>query len=539
MDSLFEYWFNPENERVWFTSTPEDDKYITTKFGYLIKKLYPTIDDYTVNEIDPKESLFYILIYDQVSRHVSRFFNQTYPSEHITIAHRYSFQILKTFPDLKPFSNKEIPFVLLPYRHTQKIINLEFVKRLSLKLHTENPDSYIRRFYQATVRQIAKQKTPKKVTTKLTTTQLEQVSSILDSDSVRLSNISDTLKQDKLIKKHPLIMALHSTLPTPKTDQNKPHILLSISGGKDSMALARALKYIKTKYPDRFDLSAIHINYMNRETSLYDEYLTSYFVNELLNIPLYVRRITEIQRSRVSDERRFYEAVTREIRFRTYQQIDQNAYVVLGHNADDTIENIITNISKQQHYENLLGMTVNSIYTSTNSPTKTLIWRPLLNIKKTVIEDFNGLTNTPFTYDSTPSWSSRGRIRDSVIPVLTDFTPTVLKGLTELSKVLTQLSNTYETYVLPKILETNVSKISDVTLQIKYDPKVFTEKVFRDIFSHYKIQMPSQKALKDLLKKLKSPQGSQGSQSSQTFVLSKNMSILISNDKMLTLTNVT
>lgn len=531
MDALLEFWFDPANEHVWFTPTEEDDKHITTSFGYLIERFLFHTDP---TPTDPNELLTCILVFDQVSRHVSRFFEKPYPQYHQALARAYTFEALTLYPDLEPFTEKQIPFVLLPYRHAKSTIYVNYVKDLSLRLlETTYPNSsYIRRFYQATIRQIGRQTIPHPAPSELTHQQHVELHKILDPESVQ--SITEPKGPPP---KHDLLQALRASIPADPSPKHKakhkpwrmkrdpPTILLSVSGGKDSMALATALAYIHKESPTRFKLQAVHINYMNRPTSNAEENLVIYYVNHILKIPLYIRRIQEIRRSRTSKERKFYESVTREARFRTYHQIDPTAFIVLGHNSDDTIENVITNITKKKHYDNLLGMKTFSVH----SPTKTQIWRPLLSISKRQIEDFNRATLTPFTYDSTPSWSDRGKLRDSVVPSLTDFNPAILEGLAQLSKTLGHLSQIYETYALPQILETRLT-ITETHFYLKYDEDTMTEKVMRDIFSHLKIPQPSHKSLSNLITVL-----NRATSPPKTVLLTKDYHITITGDKRLAL----
>lgn len=510
MDALLDFWFNPKNEHVWFTPSPEDDKTVTDSFGYLIDKLI-TVPPETLT--DPNEFLAYILTYDQVSRHVSRFFGAPYPEEHLKIALKTASHLLKLYPDLEPFitTPKRIPFVLLPYRHTKRLIYLKYVKTLSLRLlETTEQSSYVRRFYQATIKQIGKQTHPTDAPTHLSTEQLVNLHKILDPESTQ--SLGPPRRPHP---KHPLLQAIRDTLPVSPAYKGKHHewrkirvptLTLSVSGGKDSMALATALKYIQDETPKtstpRFNLQAVHINYTNRSTSKQEEDLVTYYVSHILEIPLKIRRITEINRNRTSKERKFYEEYTKTVRFRTYNQIQPDnspTYVVLGHNHDDTIENIITNITKKQHYDNLLGMKTVSTLTINNTDTK--LYRPLLSIPKSEIEDFNRVTGTPFTYDSTPSWSDRGRLRDSVIPALRNFKPSTLEGLTHLSETVSHLSLIYSKYALPAIIESNTTRTPE-HITISYDQEIMTEKVLRDIFSHYKLPHPAHKSLKNLIQTL-------------------------------------
>lgn len=486
MDALFEFWFDPKNEHIWFTPSDEDDKQITTKFGYLINRLLPYTNE-TPLSTDPDELLLFILTFDQIARHVSRFFGEPYPDYYQKLAHKYAFRTLSLYPDLEPYLHtpKRVPFILLSYRHTKSITHINYVKCLSLRLleKTDN-SSYVRRFYQASVRQLGRQTEPSDAPPTLTSLQQSEIKDILDPESTQ------TLASPKRPpKKHPLLLALRATLP-----DNNPSLTLSVSGGKDSMALATALAHIHEENPSRFHLQAVHINYMNRPTATKEEHLVTHYVNHILKIPLKIRRINEIRRERSSKERRFYEDVTKEIRFRTYQQTDPTAYVILGHNEDDTIENIITNIGKKERYDNLLGMKTFTVYT----PTQTRLYRPLLKISKAQIEDFNAHTNTPFTYDSTPDWSDRGRIRDIVVPTLKDFKPALIEGLAHLSKTLTTIYEGYTEYALPAILK-ELTTTTSTHLEIMYKPNIISDKVLRTIFDIHKIPQPSHKSLTNLL----------------------------------------
>jgi tRNA(Ile)-lysidine synthetase-like protein len=172
-----------------------------------------------------------------------------------------------------------------------------------------------------------------------------------------------------------------------KYNLNNTIITISISGGVDSMVCSYLLK--KLNHP----FIAVHINYMNREECLKEEELLKWWCNTILNIPLYIRRIDEINRPKCMEYemRDLYESYTKNCRFNTYINTNintnTNINILLGHNKDDTIENIFTNIASNSHYENLLGMTEYSTQThNIGSSTHSIHFiRPLLNtIKKKV-----------------------------------------------------------------------------------------------------------------------------------------------------------
>lgn len=206
-------------------------------------------------------------------------------------------------------------------------------------------------------------------------------------------------------------------------------LCVSLSGGVDSMVLLSAL----SKYRDQtrnyktvkqFELTAVHINYNNRETCDEEVRFVQMYC-ELLDVPLTVRHITEMKRQR-DDTRHEYETFTKNIRFEEYEK--QGCPILLGHNYEDTIENILSNIASKKKYENLKGMMPLTIQKNV------IVMRPLLHVSKTDIYAYaeeHGIAHLP---DSTPVWSRRGKLRDHVIPVLQNYEPQILKGLTALSE---------------------------------------------------------------------------------------------------------
>ena len=131
-------------------------------------------------------------------------------------------------------------------------------------------------------------------------------------------------------------------------------LCVSLSGGVDSMVLLHSLKMYQTKTANyksivNFDLCAVHINYNNRPNC--DDEVK--FVQEFcdyLKINLEIRNITEMKRER-NESRNEYEELTRNIRFELYKT--QNCPILLAHNYEDSVENLIANIASKRKFYNL------------------------------------------------------------------------------------------------------------------------------------------------------------------------------------------
>jgi tRNA(Ile)-lysidine synthase TilS/MesJ len=180
----------------------------------------------------------------------------------------------------------------------------------------------------------------------------------------------------------------------------------------------------------------VHISYQNRD-ECDDEIDILKNWCDILGVKLYYRRIHEIKRKNCMDIglRELYESYTRDVRFNTYKLVGkilgyEIPKVFLGHNKDDTFENILTNISSQSHYENLTGMEIMQVISNIE------FHRPLLNITKKEIYEFSKLNSIIHFPNSTPSWSQRGKIRDIVKPTLINWNPVIIDSFFKLSTEL-------------------------------------------------------------------------------------------------------
>jgi tRNA(Ile)-lysidine synthetase-like protein len=333
------------------------------------------------------------------------------------------------------FDTTEKTFILLALRHSIHVKDVRTSLDI-IKTWREQEDLPIyKRFYRATLLKLSKFNNVSQFT--YAYSQEHQVNkSILDKNSTfdGFENINDcSVDLQPYINK---IIAFYSN-----TLYNYENIIVSLSGGVDSMLLLHLIS--KTNK----NVRAIHINYMNRESSCDEADLCMLFC-EYLKIPIIVRTITEIQRTRDKD-RDIYEDITREIRFHMYSKLSnmfsKKAYIALGHNKDDCIENIFSNIIKQKKYDNLMGME------PVISEKNVLITRPFINIYKADIYDLAHRLKLPYAYDSTPSWCERGQKRDVLIPFLNRFDHRIISGLLELSHHTSQLYKIQEDSIIKNI----------------------------------------------------------------------------------------
>jgi tRNA(Ile)-lysidine synthetase-like protein len=490
LEKLYNLWFS--NELWWFQANEEDDTYLKSIFEDNID----VVSKLNQQEFTKKDLIGYILFYDQLPRHVFRH----QPTHHIL----YHF-LQKAFEQTLKIQNSvyyyslnanEWSFVMLPFRHTNQSSIIHEVMKECWQKYWESSDSgesmKYKRFLRATYERCPYEQIkfirhiPFKVYKYEWDSQLYKTL-LFFAPEKKITRDLQTVQNESIQK----------IFDSFEYMKNK-RVIISLSGGVDSMICSYIMSNISRTH--KIKLMAVHIDYWNRpECREEEEFLQDWC--SFLNIPLYVRRITEIQRKPCMDAdiREVYETYTRNVRYNTYKAVwndtTSTPCVILGHNKDDCIENCLTNIAHQTKYNELTGMTNDSVIDGIQ------FMRPLLGIYKQEIQDFSKMYNIPHFANSTPPWSMRGKIRDIVKPALNEWNKEGMNGLIHLSEVLHDLHETLNFYI-DEIEQTRNNnnglwKYNDIN-QIPFTCifwKTYIEKI-------YGIQyVPSMKSLKNFIER--------------------------------------
>lgn len=548
------YWFTGMNsanngvtDKIVYEKCQSIGIQLTTGLQHFIN-LDILIDEKSVLDQSTKLSVTigYIILHDQIIRHLIRYTDfksneLTELSSNVYLKQfKYHSQLAYDCANRMQLYNKHeniqqlynmmgpaaIVFAIMPLRHIkhdslttrldmEKIAvywSLWLSNTAKSDLHMLNTPSYIKSFYLACLQQYAKTYTEYVHTrqnaglykrgvcipVKIDNTILDKIwcSEYNPDRSFRLpyKSIYNNTDND-IIANNSMDPVFYQTLiDMVMLDTNITHLVLSVSGGVDSMVLTiaaiMAISNIWQTTKRNIALSLVHINYGNRDTAGKEETLVRRFVYEIncrqnwvkyyldiglpagFRIKLLVSWPGEIIGKRENAPYRdIYESVTRELRFNAYKHaialhtggiydsLDQHQLattaVLLGHNSDDVLENVLRNIADGK-YSNLGGMS------SIGLEMDVTIWRPLLNIPKQLIYEEAQKLNIPHVYDSTPKWSVRGQLRDNVIPVLDKVLPTFKNGALGLVKTM----NTYAR---------NMSRMIDKVIQV--DTKTEMEKI--------------------------------------------------------------
>jgi tRNA(Ile)-lysidine synthetase-like protein len=499
-EELYNYWFS--NSELWFNSTEKDDEEITKLF----EKLYNEEINYEIIKTNKKYGIGVILLYDQISRHINRtlktdlfyYWNkENFVKETTTIA--YIISAIVYFYHKQKLNADEYAFIMLPFRHTYDFKKIKYVieetwKRLKIEIKETEKAKY-KQFLKATYERAIVQSDDREYIKKYEKSQEEnefnfdfikiKYKNILDIKCNENKELTEITKKimDEIKNKINLIIKL----------KEKSKLILSLSGGVDSIICSYILKKLN------IDFCCVHINYNNRKESIEEENFVIEWC-KIINIELYVRRIEEINRPLCMEYnmREIYETYTREVRYGTYIKVDTNPYVILGHNQDDCFENILTNITHKSKYENLNGMELISEM-KTNNKNITFI-RPMLLITKNMIYNFASENNIPYLFDSTPKWSQRGKIRDTVRPTLESWDNDIVNGFFDLSEILKESLELVDTLVENWITKIEENKINEKINNIP-SSKIFWKKLFEKL--KIKCSSRSLEGLINFIKKIK------------------------------------
>jgi tRNA(Ile)-lysidine synthetase-like protein len=458
MDST---WFN--NPQWWFSGCDHDDT-IVSMFGHLME------DE---NDEDELNKMNLILKYDQLPRHL-------YRKEHALHIIAYFLQKALFYShtiNLDNLDDKRFCFALLPRRHTMEVNEIRSALSLVWKRLDSNnvrASDMLKRFLKATY---------------LHFPCVPPSKSISESFDNKILANNPSCPPMKILKTEDHFGLLASVKLEEILPANK--IVISLSGGVDSMLCSWILYNSFPK--DR--LIAIHINYHNRDSSDDEARFVNWWCHEL-GIPCYIRKIDEINRPQCMKHglREMYEEYTKKVRFNCYRMF-KDAVIVLGHNKDDVLENIFTNISKQR-YDDMQGMKRYNVIDGLR------FWRPLLDIPKQHIIDCSLHYNIPYLPNSTPTWSMRGKIRSSVIPCLDEWNPEFAKSLFHLADSMHTLHATVGCLV-DTIIRTE-TKINDSEMSFTSEVLPLDAWFWHAFFKKLRLYNISKKSIANICTKVKS-----------------------------------
>src|SRR3546814_2329850 len=122
-----------------------------------------------------------------------------------------------------------------------------------------------------------------------------------------------------------------------------------------------------------------------------------------------------------------------------------------GNHHGDVQENVISNSMHGESPLQLSGMQ------QTGEVLGVAIWRPMLPYPKSVIYAFSEKYGVPYFKDTTPSWSTRGKLRNDLIPVLQEIYGGCMENLSRLAAASDELREMVESNIYQPFMDEIVS----------------------------------------------------------------------------------
>ena len=188
-----------------------------------------------------------------------------------------------------------------------------------------------------------------------------------------------------------------------KQDSADLEILLGFSGGLDSSVLLHLLAQMQTQL--HFKLKAIHVHHGLSSSA--DDWLN--FCKQkckLLDIEFYDVKVKINDKSTLG-----IEGEARELRYEAIRK-KQKGVVALGHHQNDQAETLLLQLLRGSGLKGLAGMP--------EFDEKRNFWRPMLNIKKELIEKYASENNIEYIEDESNEDVNfdRNFIRKKVLPLM-------------------------------------------------------------------------------------------------------------------------
>jgi tRNA(Ile)-lysidine synthetase-like protein len=168
--------------------------------------------------------------------------------------------------------------------------------------------------------------------------------------------------------------------------EEEDHLLLGLSGGKDSMVLLETLANLKKSLPFEFKISAVHIKVKNVLYAMNVDFMQQ--LCDSLKIPLYIR---EIEPNFEQDKKKAPCFVCswhrRKEIFNLGKELNCNK-LAFGHHLDDAVETLLMNMMYHGSISSLP-------YSIEMFDGRVKLIRPLLDVREKEILEFSRLREYP------------------------------------------------------------------------------------------------------------------------------------------------
>ena len=255
-------------------------------------------------------------------------------------------------------------------------------------------------------------------------------------------------------------------------------IVVGVSGGPDSLCLLHILNEIKQEY--ELTLIVAHVNHNLREEAKFEADFVEK-VSKSLGLKFYLANVNIEELSK--EKKKSCEEVAREYRYNFFNEVVNNTgatKIAVAHNLNDNSETILMHIIRGSGIEGIKGISVKN-----NN-----IIRPLLSTTREEIEKYCVDNNLTPMIDKTnfETVYTRNKVRNKIIPMLSEINPEVLNSITRLGNILSEEDEFISDYI-DKIY--NDIKIEEKSIKISKAkfvnlPKGLQRRILRKAICEFK-----------------------------------------------------
>lgn len=215
-----------------------------------------------------------------------------------------------------------------------------------------------------------------------------------------------------------------------KTDK----ILLTVSGGRDSVAMVHFFKAAKLN----FGIAHCNFKLRGKEADKDEQFVKA--LAEKLNVPFYT--ISFNTKEFANEKKISTQMAARELRYRWFEEIrmqNKFIYIATAHHKNDVAETLLINLTKGTGLSGLHGIS------SKNGN----IVRPQLCFNRTEINDFVKSNKIKFREDKSNEETKyiRNKIRHNIIPELEKINPSFIETIFNETQQFAELEQLMETKI--------------------------------------------------------------------------------------------
>ena len=206
-----------------------------------------------------------------------------------------------------------------------------------------------------------------------------------------------------------------------ESERSPDNLLVGLSGGADSVCLAHLLVCLKSE--KGFRLSCVHVNHHLRQEAEEDQRFVEGLCSQW-GLPLIIKRVEVSRQGNL-------EANARAARYKAFEEAMGECgagMLALAHHMDDQAETLLMRLMRGAGPTGLSAMRTR----------RQAVWRPLLSVRRSDIEDYLNARGIPWREDESnhDSRFMRNAVRSRLIPLMEELSPDCVPNIASASGLM-------------------------------------------------------------------------------------------------------